>query len=450
MGLSPEERERRLVEREKAVAASEAEASRLLAEARTAHRDADRERARVQRLMGRFARKMRHTLTTARTQLDNDRAALDTRAARFLKVQTEFHTASTADRERQRAAWADLDSRQKRLAAEWEEATRFHAEQSAALDARAKELAAQEKGEADAKGKLQRDIAALREEAAALDARARNSRQLLEELEHRRAELQAEALSPLARPGVEPPTELRIALDRGADRDLGKWTAELDAREEQLHLERAAVQALFKSVSAEKATLADRRRVLAEQFAELAAARVRWQEAERATVAEMEQLARTLRSREAELDARQERLARADSRRREDAYDLWQLRLRLEAWQSKVVAYEMQWATEREQMEAALARREAALRGASPDTDSDSVPLALPVTETPAVPSELATLREELERLAAVLLEAGLPEPPDPPDSELPWGFEDAIPTATPAEPDDADILIFDSSSRAA
>lgn len=443
MGLSPEERERRLAAREKAVAASEAEAARLLAEARAAHRDADRERARVQRLMGRFARKLHHTLAIARAALDKDRAALNARAALFDAVRSEFHTTSAADREQLRAAWADLDSRQKRLAAEWEEAARFHAEQGAALEARARELASQEKAEADTKAKLQRDIAALREEAAAIDARARNARQLVDELEQRRAELHAEALSPAARPGMEPPAELRVALDRGADRDLSQWTAELDAREEQLHLERTAVQALFKSVSAEKATLADRRRVLAEQFAELAAARARWQEAERATVAEMEQLARTLRRREAELDARQERLVRADSRRREDAYELWQLRLRLEAWQSKVVAYEMRWATERDQMEASLARREAALREASTGADGDAIPLALPVTETPAVPMELATLREELERLASVLLEAGLPEQPDPPDSELPWGTEEAIPVATSAEPDDANVLPF-------
>lgn len=372
---------------------------------------------------------------------DERERAFDARAARFNDVQSAFNAASAADRDRQRAAWAALDARQKRLAAEWDEATRFHAEQAAALDARAAELAARDKTEADTKAKLQREVAALREEAAALDARARNARQLVDELEHRRAELRA---APAAT-GAEPPPELRVALDRAADRDLDRWATELAGREERVNQDRAAVQALVAGATGEKATLADRRRVLFEQFAQLARARARWQEAERATVEEMEHLARTLRRREGELDAREQRLARADARRRADAYELWQLRLRLEAWQSKVVAYEMRWHTEREQMEADFARREATSAGGE---EADAIPFAVAVAESdaPAVPAELAALRDELERMAAVLLDAELPEPPDPPDGELPWGAED-VPTA---EPDEADVLLFDAPARAA
>lgn len=372
---------------------------------------------------------------------DERERALDARAARFNDVQSAFNAASAADRDRQRAAWAALDARQKRLAAEWDEATRFHAEQAAALDARAAERAARDKTEADTKGKLQREVAALRDEAAALDARARNARQLVDELEQRRAELRA---APVAT-GAESPPELRVALDRAADRDLDRWATELIGREERVNQDRAAVQALVAGATGEKATLADRRRVLFEQFAQLARARARWQEAERATVEEMESLARTLRHREGELDAREQRLARADARRRTDAYELWQLRLRLEAWHSKVVAYEMRWHTEREQMEADSARREVALTGGE---EADAIPFAVAVAESdaPAVPAELAALRDELERMAAVLLDAELPEPPDPPDGELPWGAED-VPTA---EPDEADVLLFDAPARAA
>lgn len=375
---------------------------------------------------------------------DERERAFDARAARFNDVQSAFNAASAADRDRQRAAWAALDARQKRLAAEWDEATRFHAEQAAALDARAAELAARDKTESAAKAKLQREVAALREEAAALDARARNARQLVDELEQRRAELRAAPVAPVAT-GAEPPPELRVALDRAADRDLDRWATELAGREERVNQDRAAVQALVAGATGEKATLADRRRVLFEQFAQLARARARWQEAERATVEEMEHLARTLRRREGELDAREQRLARADARRRADAYELWQLRLRLEAWQSKVVAYEMRWHTEREQMEADFARREATSAGGE---EADAIPFAVAVAESdaPAVPAELAALRDELERMAAVLLDAELPEPPDPPDGELPWGAED-VPTA---EPDEADVLLFDAPARAA
>ena len=267
----------------------------------------------------------------------------------------------------------------------------------------------------------------------------------MEELEQRRAELHAAALAP--KPEPEPPGGLLVPLDRAADRDLGRLAAELADREQRLNLERAAVQGLFATVSADKAALADRRRVLSEQFAQLALARAQWQDAERATIAEMEQLARTLRRRETELDARAARLTRADARRRADAYDLWQLRLRLEAWQSKLVAYEMRWHTEREQIEAdfsarpaALARRESLLAGAP--GAGDAIPFALVVPEdppAPAVPAELTALREELERMATVLLEAELPEPPD---HELPWGAEDA-PTAAD-ESGSSEVLLFE------
>src|SRR5262245_39209629 len=99
----------------------EREAKRLLAEARTAHRDAERERNRVRNLAARLARKMRHTLATARAQIDTDRAAIDAKIAKLNATQTEFHKEAAEDRERRAAAWAELDQRQKRLAAEWEE-----------------------------------------------------------------------------------------------------------------------------------------------------------------------------------------------------------------------------------------------------------------------------------------------------------------------------------------
>ncbi len=424
------------------------ERDHLLTEARAAHRAADRERNRVRKLAGRLTRKIHHTLATARAQLDAERAEFEARVTRFNAVQSEFNATAATARDHLRAAWADLDARQARMTAEFDETNRFHADQAKALDARAAELTAREKTEAHTRAALQREVSGLREEAAALDARARTARQLVDELEQRRAELRAETLAP-APTGAEPPPQLLVALDRAADHDIGRLAAELTAREQQLNLERAAVHGLYATVSAEKETLADRRRVLAEQFADLARARAQWQEAERATVAEMEHLARTLRRRETELDAREARLARADARRRADGYDLWQLRLRLEAWQSKLVVYEMRWHTERERVEADFARRAALLPQPSPE-ETAAVPLALVVPEepnAPAVPAELTALREELERMAAVLLDAELPEPPDVPDSELPWGAE-----AAPAHSgeSDGDVLLFDPLTRAA
>lgn len=439
------------------------ERERLLSEARTAHREANRERNRVRKLAGRYSRKLHATLAGAHAQIETDRAAIDAKIAKLNQSRSDFHAASAADRDQLRDAWSELEARQNRLTEEWEEANRFQAEQAAALAARAEELAARENAETSLRTQLQREIVALREEtvalrgeAIALETRVRNTREVVNELEQRRAELQMEVTA-AALPLAEPQVECQVALDRIADRDLAKWTAELEEREARLKQEGAAVQMHFAGVVKDRAELADRRRILAEQFAQLAAARAQWQEAERATVIEMEQLATTLRRRETELDAREQRLTRADSRRREDSYELWQLRLRLEAWQSKIVAYEMKWHTEREQMEADFAHREAELaqrqsllaNGAS--EEGEAIPFAFAVPDGPtALPTELTTLRDELERMAAVLLEVDLPEAPD---TELPWGSEGAgedIPVAT-AEPDEeANVLRFEPTAKAA
>jgi chromosome segregation ATPase len=463
MTETPDECEQRPAVEPMTDAAAESEARRLLAGARAAHREAERERTRARKLGARLARKWAHALDADRVRVATDRAAVDARIAQLNKARSEFHAAAAADRARRAEAWADVAARQKRLTAEWEEANRFHADQAAALDARAADLAARESVAAAARDRLQSEVAALRDEAAALDARARNARQLIEELERRRADV----IAPAPEAAPEPPPELRVALDRTADRDLGKWTAELNERDERLRLERAAVHALFATVSKDRAEIADRRRVLIEQLGQLAAARTQWQEAERATVVEMEQLARALRRREAELDARAETLTRADARRREDAYGLWQLRIRLEAWQSKLVAYEMRWHTEREDLEAdfnrravALARRELALAPPAAE-DTDPVPLALvmPEPDAPAGAAELVALRAELDRMAAVLLDTDLPERPDQTESELPWGAEeepavavpaDDLPLALPVESEDADVLPFEAGARAA
>ncbi len=67
------------------------------------------------------------------------------------------------------------------------------------------------------------------------------------------------------------------------------------------------------------------------------------------------------------------------------------------------------------------------------------------------VPAEVAGLRAELERVSAVLLEADLPEQPDPPQSELPWGAEEVpLALAVPERADRADDSAVVSYGRAA
>lgn len=428
--------------------ADRAEAKRLLAEARSAHRTAHRERNRARKLTARLARRLKHGFDSARAQLEADRAALEERIERFNEAQSNCHSTVAVDRDRLRDAWAEFAARQKRLAAEWDEVNRFHADQAAALDARAADVAAREKSEADARAKLQREVVVLREEAAALDVRVRNARQVVEELERQREQLRTELLAPPA----EPPLDLTVALDRAVDRDLTKWAQDLAKREERLNVERASVTAMFAALGRDKAGLGDQRRVLAEQFAQLATARAGWQAAERATVLEMEQLARTLRAREADLDAREQRLNRADAHRRDEGYALWQLRLRLEAWQSKLVAFELRWHTDREHLEAEFARREAALAARETAAEGangpDAVPYAawVPETTLPAIPEELVALRDEVERMAALLLETDPPEAPEPTDTDLPWGTEELRETFD----DGAHLLPFVPAARAA
>ncbi|MBA4065805.1 MAG: hypothetical protein C0501_19220 [Isosphaera sp.] len=241
-------------------------------------------------------------------------------------------------------------TRERRAAAEWAAASRYFAAEAAALAAREADLVARERRAARAEA----DAAGLREEAAALERRVGNARAALADLDARRDRVRAE-LVPAAWPADLPP----------ADRPL-----------QQLHLdrERGELAARRSALDAESADLDDGRRLVAEQLAELADARGRWLAAERRTVVELEGLAREVCRREAELDARERRLIRADARRRADVYDLWRRRLELEGWQAR------------------LAAREAAGREPS---------------------AEVAALRAEVERLAALVIDLDLPESPD-------------------------------------
>jgi chromosome segregation ATPase len=591
------ERERQLAEARAAfrrerdqAAADRDEAERLKREAQKLHREAARARERVKRLAARFVRRHRQKTADARGQARAERAANEMTRARltaeeqaFEAARSAFHVAAAEERERRSEAWAAVESQQRRAAAERAEANDYFTKQDALLDARAAELDARETAVAAARQALEAETAGLRQEAAGLDARVQHARLVVEELERKREQLLGQVLAPA--PAEDAARKDRVILNRGAERDLVQWATELDEQERQFNRDRAALASVKTGLDREAADLADGRRVLAEQLAALAVARSHWQRAERKTVGEMEELARGLRRREQELDTREQRLFRADARRRQDGYELWQLRLRLESWQAKLTAHETGWQTEREQAEGELRQRgsaqgnrEAAFAGlltawgaarereverlrselqvwsddrermaksaaeydrqrhevlaelsacavralaseqlaadAAKDTrrlavvhkrweqtfarkvreiDGHRAALAgesarvedryrelqrlladvaereaalksrqaraeLAALGEPVAPAaggpvegatprpgsaELAALRDEVERMANVLLEADYPEPPDPPDSELPWGSDEA-------PPETADVLPFTPSNRAA
>ncbi|MBN9516995.1 hypothetical protein J0H58_00520, partial [bacterium] len=286
---------------------------------------------------------------------------------------------------------------------------------------REKELAARERALAAGRNELGAQTAAVRAETAGLDERVKNARAVVAELEAQRDKLHAELLAASPKPSPEPRT-LRFALARKDDQDLAAFSAELDAEALRLGEEKARLAELRKQLDAAAVEAEDRKRVIAEQFVLLAKARGEWQGVERAALTELETLTHALRQKEQEHTTREEWLVRSDARRREEGYDLWQLRLRLEAWQSKLVATDRRWHAERETRDADYARRLHALleRERGGPLEETDLPVA---DEAVHATAEGATLREEFDRMALVLLKADLPEPPD---SQLPWGSEES------------------------
>ena len=337
-------------EREQARADARAETERLLAEASAV-------RTRARKLAARLIRRVRRRHDAQRRDLAEQLAQLNA-------IRSEFHATAAAARDRLADAWATVEVQQRHAASDWSELNRY----AAALDARAAELDRRDKQSAERRAAAESETAGLREEAAALDQRVQNARAALADLERRRDRARAELLH----------TELPVEVPAGANAD------DLAHRELLLEREKAAVAALRSALELESADLNDRRGLAAEQLAQLEEARALWQRAERQTVVEMEDLARARTRREQALDEREARLVRADARRREDAHGLWRLRLRLEAWQARLTALELRSHTEREQLEA-----------------------------NPAASEELATLRAEVERLAASVMEIELPDLPE-------------------------------------
>ncbi len=279
--------------------------------------------------------------------VDRDRAALQADLARFQTLRSDFHIAAATTRDELRTAWAAVEVNQKRASSDWAEANRYFTAQTAALDARAAELEQREKAATDRLARVEADAAGLTEESRTLEQRVWNAREALSELERRRDRIRTEILGSTL-PASLLPDEAQ-ALD------------ELALRERLLDREKAAVASLRSNLECESADLNDRRRLVAEQLADLSDARIQWQLAERQTVLEMEDLARALLRREKELNEREQRLIRAETRRREEAHDLWRLRLQLEVWRTKLSAYELRCHTERDELEAATERRVSAI-----------------------------------------------------------------------------------------
>jgi len=409
--------------------AHEPDPADLLRDAHFLRAAAAKDRARARKLAVRFARRVRSKwsavraeLLARRAELDEARDRLAAEAARFQQARSDYATRATEETQRVRQEWDALDAQRQRLHAEWTELQATVGRQEEAVARREAELAAREKELARGRNQLAAEAAAVRGEAAGLAARADNARAVVAELEARRDKLHAELLAAAPKANPDPPGTVKFALTRAADQDLADFSAALEAEALRLVTERGALAELRARLDREAVDAEDRRRVAAEQFVLLAQARGGWQEAERRALADLEDLTHALRRKETENAARGEWLVRSDARRREEGYELWQLRLRLEAWQSKLVATERRWHAEREARDAEYARRLHALleREHGGDLTDDVLPVA---DEARVAPPERTTLHEEFERMAVVLIKAELPEPPD---SQLPWAGDEA------------------------
>jgi hypothetical protein len=350
-------------------AAERAEIDRLKSEAQNLHREAARTRDRTRKLAVRHARHVKQKWSAVRAELDTQQKSIEAareqfslEAARFQAMRSQFHAAAVEAQQRLHLAWEELETHRQRAADEWQETNEYISKQEAIHAVRAAEVEKREKAVGELRAKIEQETAGLRQEAAGLEARTNHARSIVEELERRREELHAELLAAAPRPDSAPQQNaFRIPLDRAADRDLTKWSAELDAQDRCLVEERANLARLKSVLDREATQLADERKVLAEQFALLAAARSEWQEAEGRTMAEMEELAQGLRTRDEEMVVREERVQKAEARRREEGDHLHQLRARLEAWQSKLTSVSRTWHFERERRERDLAGREKAI-----------------------------------------------------------------------------------------
>lgn len=339
------------------IASAKAEADRI-------RREAARERDHVRKLAARYARQAKHKLDALRahleaqqSQLDDARGQLSAELVRFDHARQDFARQCKEELAKQKQAWAELEAQRARVNATRIETQQQAAKQDAAFSARAAELAERENHLGRMKAKLEAETASLRQEASGLEARTTHARAVVEELEQKRDELRAEILAVMAKPEPAAKNEYHVPLDRKADRDLTQWTADLDAQERRQIEEKAALAKVKSALEREAITVADQRKVLAEQFALLGAARAEWQEQEGRTVAELEDLARAMRQREEDLAAREERLHAIDAHCKEDAGELDRQRLRLDEWQAKFIHVSQLWHAERERREAELAER---------------------------------------------------------------------------------------------
>jgi chromosome segregation ATPase len=342
--------------REKLRVEREAEFERLRkmrANIKPLHCAAKKDRQAARKLLAEAKARIERESAAARAELAADRLAFDRetrvlveRIAAFEEARART-AASDAETERRLGeAWEMLAEGQRRLHADRRESEELFAELREAADRREVELAARERALDEGRERVEARVQSLLEESARLETRTAHARAALEILEQKRGKLEGGL--------VTVDMSDSIPLDRKSDKSAAQLLAELQQRDRDLAREGRELAARKKTLDAREADLLDERTVVAEQAAVLAVAQESWSETQARTLADLESLASAVHAKEVYLDARDRELASASQRCRQRERELWELRVRLEGWQSTLASHEISFAADRDRAVAEL------------------------------------------------------------------------------------------------
>ncbi|MCZ2342440.1 MAG: hypothetical protein LC104_11675 [Bacteroidales bacterium] len=321
------------------------------------HQAARAERKKVRKLLRQVeaqAAAQQRSVQAERAELERERQALREEA---LRQEARF-----ADTRRRLTEAAELlATNQKRVLVDRQEAETYTAQRERTAAERVRIAEAQQQTFEAGRERLEARAAELLQEIQQLETRATQTRAGLQELEQKRARIAAELTeATVDRPMTHVVTLPDIVpLDRRSDRSADQLLQDLHLRERELHREQLTVAEWKAEYQSRLADLADERAILTEQVAALAVAKEQWQSTEMRTITELESAARAVHAWEQSLTLREREAAALDQRRRKQADDLWQLRVKLEGWQAALMTFEETAAAERERTDADLtARRE--------------------------------------------------------------------------------------------
>jgi chromosome segregation ATPase len=336
-----------LAEQRAELASRRAEVGQLQAAAR-----ADRYRAR--NLYKRLKARSEAEAAAAVARVAAERVELERREERLTAERDalttereEFAAHTTEHQARLQAAWDQLTENQRRLLADREQAEAWIASQTAELDRRGNALDERQTHQGARQAAMEARSATLVAEIAGLEARALNTRSVLKHLEERRARLEVELAGGTAPASNALVLDATVSASVAPGKPVDRLLTELQAGEQQLHRDRAKLSAVEAELVRREGDIGDQRAILAEQVAALMAARQNWQSSELSTVGELESLATALRARELAADERERLIAAADRGRREKEQELWELRTKVETWQSALTDHEASLATHR-------------------------------------------------------------------------------------------------------